>query len=102
MLGPYISIYVCVCVCVCVRARAHVYTYWGFPSGSVVKHPPAIQETQEMWVWSLGREDPLEEAMTIHSGILAWRIPWTESGGLQFIGLQRDMTKATEHAHTYM
>ena len=36
-----------------------------------------------------GQEDPLEEGMTMHS-ILAWRIPWTEeSGGLQFVGLQR-------------
>ena len=31
-----------------------------------------------MQVWSLGREDPLEEEMTTHSSILAWRIPWTE------------------------
>ena len=32
----------------------------------------------EMPVWSLGREDPLEEGMTTHSSVLAWRIPWTE------------------------
>ena len=31
-----------------------------------------------MQVHSLGREDPLEESMTTHSHILAWRIPWTE------------------------
>ena len=31
-----------------------------------------------MQVWPLGRENPLEEGMTTHSGILAWRIPWTE------------------------
>ena len=36
---------------------------------------------QEMLVWSLGQEDPLEEGMTIHSSILAWRIPWTEEPG---------------------
>ena len=31
-----------------------------------------------------GSEDPLEEKMATHSGILAWRIPWTEkSGGLE-------------------
>ena len=43
-----------------------------------------------MGVQFLGREDPLEEGMEIHSGILAWRIPWTEEpGGLQSIGLQR-------------
>ena len=38
----------------------------------------------------LGREDPLEEEMTTHSSILAWRIPWTEGpGGLQSTGSQR-------------
>ena len=43
-----------------------------------------------MWIPSLGLEDPLEEGMATHSSILSWRIPWTkESGGLQFIGLQR-------------
>ena len=34
-------------------------------------YPPAMQETQEMWVWSLGLEDPLEEEMTTHSSNLA-------------------------------
>ena len=56
----------------------------------MVKNPPAMQETQEMWVQSLGREDPLEEGMATYSSILAWRIPWTEEpGGLQSIGTQR-------------
>ena len=41
----------------------------------MVKYPPA---TQEPWVRSLGQEDPLEEEMATHSGILAWRMPWTE------------------------
>ena len=50
----------------------------GFPDGSVVKNPPAIQE---MWVQSLDQEDPLENEMTIHSSILAWEIPWTEKPG---------------------
>ena len=49
-----------------------------------------LQETQEMWVQSLGWEDPLEEGVATHSSILAWRILWTEEpGGLQSIGLQR-------------
>ena len=49
-----------------------------------------MQETQEMWVHSLDWKDPLEEEMTTHSSILAWRIPRTEEpGGLQSIGLQR-------------
>ena len=43
-----------------------------------------------MQVQSLGHKDPLEEDMTTHSSVLAWRIPWTEEpGGLQFIGSQR-------------
>ena len=43
-----------------------------------------------MWVGSLGWEDPLEEGMATHSGILAWRIPRTEEPiGLWFKGAQR-------------
>ena len=53
----------------------------------MVKNLPAMQET---WARSLGWDDPLEKEMAIHSGILAWRIPWTEEpGGLQSVGLQR-------------
>ena len=39
---------------------------------------------QEMWVQSLGGEDPLEREVATHSSILAWEMPWTEEpGGLQ-------------------
>ena len=62
----------------------------GFLSGSVIKNSPAMQETQETWVQSLGWEVPLEEGMATHSTILAWRIPWTEEPGrLQSKGSQR-------------
>jgi len=45
---------------------------------------------QEMQVPSLGQEDPLEEEMTTHSSILAWRILWTEEPGrLQSMGSKR-------------
>ena len=55
-----------------------------------VNNLPAMQQTQEMQVRFLGQEDSLEEEITAHSSILAWKIPWTEeSGGLQFKGLQR-------------
>ena len=51
------------------------------------KNLPVIQET---WVQSLGQKDPLENRMTTHSNILAWRMLWTEEpGGLQPIGSQR-------------
>ena len=50
---------------------------------------PAVQETQEMRVRSLGQEDPLQEAMATHSSILAWELPWAEEpGGLQCVGSQ--------------
>ena len=57
----------------------------------MVKNLLAIWET---WVWSLGREDPLEEGMATHSSILAWRIPmdrgaWRATGGRQ----ESDMTE---------
>ena len=40
-----------------------------------------MQETQETWVPSLSQEDSLEEETATHSGILAWKIPWTEETG---------------------
>ena len=63
----------------------------GFPSGSVVKNQPAMQETR---VRILGWEDLLEEEMATHSNILAWEIPWTEKPGrLQSMGSREfDMT----------
>ena len=61
-----------------------------------------MQETQETWVQSLGQVDSLEEEMSPHSSILAWKIPWAEEPvGLQSIGPQRVRYKlATEHTHT--
>jgi len=59
----------------------------GFPGGSDGKESAC---NVEMWVGSLGWEDPLEKGMATHSSILAWRIPWTEEpGGLQSMGSQR-------------
>ena len=55
--------------------------YQDFPGGSVVKNLPAMQELQEPRVRSLSQKDPLEEGMTIHSSILAWRIPCKEKPG---------------------
>ena len=56
----------------------------------LVKNPPA---RQEIWVQSLGQEDPLEKDMATHSSILAWRMPWTEEPGrLQSMGSQESDT----------
>ena len=64
---------------------------WGFPGGSVVKNPPAVQET---WIQSLGQEDSLEKEMATHSSILAREISQTEEPGrLQFMELQKSQTQ---------
>ena len=64
----------------------------GFPSGSVVKNPPANTGDTGL---ILGKEDPLEKEMATHSSILTWEIPWTEEpGALQSMGSQElDMTE---------
>ena len=55
-----------------------------------------MQETQETWDRSLGREDLLEEGMAIHSSILSLRISWMEeSRGRKPIGSYS--TEMTEH-----
>ena len=53
----------------------------------MVKSLPTVRKAQ---VQSLGWEAPLEEGMTTHSSILAWRVSWTEEpGGLESMQLQR-------------
>ena len=52
-----------------------------FPGGTRGKEPTCQCKRQEMRVWSLGWENPLEEGMAAHSSVLAWRIPWTEKPG---------------------
>ena len=64
------------------------FPWQGFPGGSDdTENLPAMWE---IWVQSLGWEDPLEKGMATHSSILAWRISWKEEpGGLQSIVSQR-------------
>ena len=53
----------------------------------MVKNLPAMQET---WVQPLGQEGPLEKGLETRSGILDWKIPWTEEPGrLQSMESQR-------------
>ena len=60
----------------------------------MVKKLPAMQD---IWVQSLGQEDPLQSGMATHSRILAWEIPWIEgAGGLQSVGSQRVGHDGTE------
>ena len=51
------------------------------PVAQRYKSLPAMQETLETWVQSLGQEDPLEKEMATHPSSLAWKIPWTEEPG---------------------
>ena len=60
---------------------------WRIPVTQMVKNLPAMRETRLL---SLGQKDPLEKGMATLSGILDWRIPWTEEPtGLQSIGPHR-------------
>ena len=76
---------------------------FGLPQWLSGKESPAMQETLETWVWSLGQEDPLEKEMATHYRILAWKIRWTRSlaGYSSYSCKESNTTKATEHSHTH-
>ena len=64
----------------------------------MVKDLPAMQETQEMQIRSLGQEDPLERGMVTHASVLAWRIPRTEEpGGLVYGVAESGTTERLRH-----
>ena len=95
LLDAWLSL-LCVCVwggsACCLQANRLISLTWYFPEdgaslvAQTVKNPPAMQDS---WVASLDGEGPLEKAMTTHSSILAWRIPWAEEPGrLQSMELQ--------------
>ena len=64
------------CLSHCCKLHEIKINSWGFHDGSGQKNLPVMPE---MWVQSLGQEDPLEKAT--HSSTLAWRIPWPEEPG---------------------
>ena len=79
---------------------------WASLVAQLVKNLPAMWE---MWVWSLGWEDPLEKETASHSSTLDWRIPWTvlwigESHGLysSWGCKELDMTKWRSLSHTHI
>ena len=57
-----------------------------------------MQETQEIWIRSLGQEDPLEEEMATHSNILTWTVPWTEEPSVSSPWDHKELD-TTEHTH---
>ena len=63
---------------------------WASLGDQMIKNLPTMWETG---VRSQGWKDPLEEGMTTHSIILAWRIPWTEEPDrLQSMGVTKSQT----------
>ena len=83
---PFCSLMEC---SLCVVEKRSPIT-WTLAASLVVQVLKNLPAKQEIWVWSPGWEDPLEEGMATHSSILAWRIPWTEEpGGLQSMQLWR-------------
>ena len=76
-----------------------MYTICSSLVAQMVKCLPALRE---IWIRSLGREDPLEKELATHSSILAWKIPWMEEpGGLQSTGSQRvGLSDYQFHFHT--
>ena len=56
-----------------------------------------LSTMQETWVRSLGREDPLEKEMAIHSSAIAWKTPWTEEPGrLTVHGVAKSRTRLSD------
>ena len=69
-----------------------------FPGGLVGKKSDCNAGYPDL-IAGLGRS--LGKRMAIHSGILAWRIPWTEvPGRLQSMGSQSLTTEGLTHRHT--
>ena len=68
-----------------------VWVYVGFSGSLVVKNLPAnAGALGDVGLIPGSGRYPLEEEMTTHSSVLAWRIPWTEEpGGLQSMSSQR-------------
>ena len=76
----------------------YCYLLWVSLMVQIVKNLPAVQETG---IGSLGQKDPLKKGMATHSGILAWRIPWTlEPGRLSSIRSQRVKHDWVINTHT--
>ena len=71
-----------------------MYLYRTSLVAQMVKRLSTMWDT---WVQSLGREDPLEKEMAIHSSTIAWKIPWTEKAGrLQSTGSQKSRTQLSD------
>ena len=77
-------------------------SFWASQVAQWVKNLPAMQETQETQVQSLGWENPLEGGMATHSSILAWRNPMDRRPWQAIVHgvAEADTTESTEHTCT--
>ena len=72
------------------KSTKHLAPIYQVLTSLVAQTVKCLSTMRETRIRSLGREDPLEKKMAIHSSTLAWRIPWTEEPGrLQSIWSQR-------------
>ena len=74
----------------------------GLPRSGSGKESACQRRRSKRQFRSLGGEDPLEEEMTTHSSILAWKIPWTKDpGGLwsRVLAKGRAWLSACTHTH---
>jgi len=88
-------------------SRTNRYLYflkkylWLFEASLVAqtaKNPPA---RQEIWVPSLGWEDPLEDGMATHSSIPAWRIPMDRGAWQATVhGVAKSQTRLSNFTHS--
>ena len=60
-----------------------------------------LSTMRETWLRSLGREDPLEKEMAIHSSTIAWKIPWTKEPGSPWGRKEWDTTERL-HFHYFI
>ena len=75
----YVYVYMlCVCMCVCKRKIMCICIHMHKMTSLVAQTVKHLSTTRETRGRSLGREDPLEKEMAIHSSTIAWKIPWTE------------------------
>ena len=58
-----------------------------------------LSAMQEIWVQSLGWEDPLEKGKATHSSVLAWRIPWTTVHGVAESDMTELLSLSLSYAH---
>ena len=80
-------------------AAAVADQYQGFPGSSAIKNPPAMQESQETQVRSMGQKNPLEEGMATHSSILARKKNLMDRGAWQ--ATVHGVTKSRTQLSTY-